>query len=1025
MRIPLLSWLFLIPIFAISVSGQCLEEQKSLLLQLKNTLTFTPSISTILTNWTQTLDCCQWNGVTCDRNGRVTGLDLHSESISNGIDRSSPLFSLSHLETLNLAYNSLNSSPIPANIGNLTNLRYLNLSNSGFSGQLPTGLSLLTGLVILDLSALKFFGTPPRLQIENPDLSTLFGNHSGVVELYLDGVNISANGSEWGKAISSSMPNLRVLSLSNCLLSGPIDFSLQSLKKLSKINLSRNNLASPVPDFFANFRNLTVLILISSNLNGTFPGNILQQVHTLETLNLASNELLNGSLPDFPENGSLRELVLSFTGFSGNLPESIGSLMELTRIEIPGCFFRGAIPNSLSTLSQLVYLDFSSNNFSGPIPSFQGSKNLTLLDLSHNALTGEVFPTYFEGLLDLVYIDLSYNSFNGNIPSSLFSLPSLQKILLSNNKFGGQISGFPPNGSLSKLVTLDLCSNILEGPIPSYFFDFLGLKILSLSFNNFSGIVDLKTMQRIQNLSRLELSYNNLSVYASVDISSLSSFPQLNVLRLASCNLRKFPALMNQSRLTHLDLADNQIPGVIPNWIWNVGNRTHAYNSLQHVNLSCNLLVGLQSAYIMPILGVLDLHSNKLQGDIPLPPETAIYVDYSSNNFNTTIPGEIGRGISFANFFSLANNAITGPIPQSICNGSYLQVLDLSNNMLSGSIPQCLIENCTETLGVLNLGNNSLSGNIFGTFPQECVLKTLDLNRNHLEGHVPESLSNCAILEVLNLGSNNIKGNFPCFLKNSSNLHVLVLRSNGFQGGIRCPGLNSTTWPKLQIIDIALNNFSGDLPPEWFLHWNAMMLDGNNPKPDLNHLHYVYLNLNNFYYQDKVTVTVKGLEIELVKILTAFTSVDFSVKWEHSAKIARLTFLSVLNLSYNQLVGRIPQGYQFQTFSSISFDGNKGLCGFPLTDCYKEAKPTLPTLEGRQSYTQEDEINWVYITITLGYIVGFGVIVGPLLYSKRWRQCYYKPVDRVILRILHHREWRARHQRGRDNRNQLHKRQHR
>ncbi|KAF7133102.1 hypothetical protein RHSIM_Rhsim09G0130200 [Rhododendron simsii] len=196
--------------------------------------------------------------------------------------------------------------------------------------------------------------------------------------------------------------------------------------------------------------------------------------------------------------------------------------------------------------------------------------------------------------------------------------------------------------------------------------------------------------------------------------------------------------------------------------------------------------------------------------------------------------------------------------------------------MLSGSIPRCLIENCAETLGVLNLGNNSLSGNISGTFPRECVLKTLDLNKNHLEGHVPESLSNCAILEVLNLGSNNMKGNFPCFLKNSSNLHVLVLRSNGFQGGIRCPGLNSTTWPKLQIIDIALNKFSGDLPPEWFLHWNAMMVDGNNPKPDLNHLRYEFLKLNDFYYQDKVTVTLKGLEIELVKILTAFTSVDFS-----------------------------------------------------------------------------------------------------------------------------------------------------
>ncbi|KAH7866363.1 hypothetical protein Vadar_019408 [Vaccinium darrowii] len=783
MRIPLLCWLFLIPIFIISVSGQCLPEQKSLLLQLKNNLTFNSSVSTKLKNWNQTLDCCKWNGVTCDHNGYVAGLDLSSESISNGIGYSSTLFSLRYLETLNLANNSLNSAPIPSNIGNLKNLEHLNLSNSGFSGQIPVGLSLLTRLVVLDLSTPYFLGTP-TLRVGNPNLSTLFGNLSGVKELYLDGVNVSANGSEWGQAISSSMPNLRVLSLSNCYLSGPIDSSLQKLQKLSEINLSSNNFTSHVPGFFANFRNLTVLRLSSSNLNGTFPKNIFHQVPTLKTLNLASNELLNGSLPDFPQNGSLQNLVLSFTSFSGNLPETIGNLMELRRIEIPGCFFSGLIPNSLANLSQLVYLDFSSNNFTGPIPSFQQSKNLTLIDLSHNRLTGVVPSTHFEGLSNLVYIDLAHNSFNGSIPSSLFSLPSLKKILLSNNKFGGQMTWHPKN-SLSPLDTLDLSSNELKGPIPSDFFGFRRLIILSVSFNYFSGTVNLGIIQGLQNLTRLELSYNNLIVDVSANISSLSSFPQLNVLSLASCNLTKFPALMNQSRIIHLDLSDNQISGVIPSWVWNVVNTSPG---LAYLNLSCNLLVGLQSEYIMPRLGVLDLHSNQLGGDIPLPPETAIYVDYSSNKFNSSIPVEIGNHIAFANFLSLSNNMLSGPIPPSICNGRNLQVLDLSNNSLSGTIPQCVIDNCTETLGILNLGKNSLSGHI--------------------------------------------------------------------SGGIRCSEVsNQSIWPKLQIIDISLNKFSGDLPPGCFLHWNAMMIDRSNAQPELNHLQYDFLKLNNFYYQDKVTET--------------------------------------------------------------------------------------------------------------------------------------------------------------------------
>ncbi|KAH7867117.1 hypothetical protein Vadar_029028 [Vaccinium darrowii] len=799
MGIPLLSWLFFFThIFIISVSGQCLHEQKSLLLQLKNNLTFNPSISTRLTNWNQTLDCCKWNGVTCDRNGYVAGLDLNSESISNGIGCSSTLFSLRYLEALNLASNSFNSTAIPSSIGNLTNLVYLNLSNSGFSGQIPIELSFLTRLVTLDLSTTASYFPPIQsLQIQNPNLSTLFGNLSGIKELHLDGVNISANGYEWGRAISSSLPNLRVLSLSNCYLSGPIDDSLQDLQNLSEINLGSNNLSSLVPDFFVNFPHLTVLRLSFSNLYGTFPENILQRVQTLGTLDLTSNPLLNGSLHGFPENGSLRNLVLTDTRFSGDLPQSIGNLMELRRIEIPRCYFSGPIPSSLANLSHLVYLDFSSNNFSGPIPSFQISKNLTYIDLSYNTLTGVVPSTYFEGLLNLVYIDLAYNSFNGSIPSSLFSLPSLQKILLSNNKFGGQIFVFS-NESLSPLDTLDLSSNKLEGPIPSHFFDFLRLDILSVSFNNFSGTVALESIQRLKNLTKLELSYNNLMVDVSFNISILSSFPQLTVLSLASCNLRKFPALMNQSRVIHLDLSGNKISGVIPNWIWNVGD-----GKLAFLNLSCNLLVGLQSVYMMPSLTVLDLHSNQLSGEIPIPPEAAIYVDYAGNKFNSSIPAEVGNGIASAVFFSLSNNMLSGPIPPSICNGSYLQ--------------------------------------------------------------------------------------------------------------------------------------------------RKAMMDGGNAQPYLNHLRFGVFTFNKLYYQDSVTVINKGC---------------------------------------------------------------------------KETEPPTPTFDGRHSYSDEEEINWVYITATLGYTIGFGVIVGPLLCCKRWRRCYYKHVDQAILRILHHQERRARNQRRRDNRNVIRRRQH-
>jgi len=65
----------------------------------------------------------------------------------------------------------------------------------------------------------------------------------------------------------------------------------------------------------------------------------------------------------------------------------------------------------------------------------------------------------------------------------------------------------------------------------------------------------------------------------------------------------------------------------------------------------------------------------------------------------------------------------------------------------------------------------------------------------------------------------------------------------------------------------------------------------------------------NLYYQDSVTVISKGLQIELVKILTIFTSFDFSSKhFEGHIPRELLNFkeIYVVNLTNNALSGEIP-----------------------------------------------------------------------------------------------------------------------
>ena len=257
----------------------------------------------------------------------------------------------------------------------------------------------------------------------------LVQNLKMITELYLNGVNMSAQGKEWCHALSSSLPNLRVLSMSRCYLSGPIYTSFAMVRSLSVIRLDMNNLSTSIPEYFANFSNLTSLHLSFCDLHARFPENIFQ-VTTLQTLDISENQLLNGLLPLLPENSSLQTLLLSHTNFSGPLPPSISNL-KLSMLKLDRCYFSGPLPNSLAKLTELVELDLSANGFVGPIPSFTLLKKLVNLNLAHNFLTGSILSIDWEAFQNLRNIELNNNSFSGCIPLALLNIPELQKIILS------------------------------------------------------------------------------------------------------------------------------------------------------------------------------------------------------------------------------------------------------------------------------------------------------------------------------------------------------------------------------------------------------------------------------------------------------------------------------------------------------------------------------------------------------------------------------------------------------------------
>jgi Leucine-rich repeat (LRR) protein len=337
-----------------------------------------------------------------------------------------------------------------------------------------------------------------------------------------------------------------------------------------------------------------------------------------------------------------------------------------------------------------------------------------------------------------------------------------------------------------------------------------------ISSNNLIGSVDLAHFRILSYLTVLDLSYNELHVMSSDnnDPADTSYLAGLNVLGLVSCNITQFPRFLRHvNRISHLDLSCNKISGDIPNWTWEMTWSVRG----SYLNLSHNMFTGMQlNSDVVPIntrMEVLDLSFNRLSGTIPMPSSGTV-LEYFNNMFSSLLPNWTSY-LCQTTYFSISKNSINGHVSPSICNDAImLDVLDLSYNYFSGLIPPCFMD-----LSILNLRENHFEGTLPSSIRTGCGLQTIDLHGNKIEGKLPRGLSNCLSLEVLDLGGNRIADTFPSWLRGLPKLSVMVLRSNqlyGTIGDIVGDTKFEECFPSLQIIDLASNNFSGNLRPQWF-----------------------------------------------------------------------------------------------------------------------------------------------------------------------------------------------------------------
>ena len=301
-------------------------------------------------NWLSAAPIRDWHGITTSSDGRVWGLHLRA----NGLQ-----------------------GVVPADLGQLTELRSLDLSDNQLQGVIPPSLARLRRLEWLDLGINRLSGgIPPSI---------------------------------------GELAELQVLKLGTNQLQGEIPSSLGRLAQLRALHLDMNHLQGHIPGALGQLTHLHLLYLQVNRLEGGIPG-ALGQLSSLNELGLSRNQLTGNIPAELGNLAGLKSLTLNENSLTGTIPAEIGRLTGLSWLAMDGNRLHGTIPDSLGQLTNLELLGLGSNMLHGSIPGALGQlSNLEQLRLNNNQLTGRI-PPELAALRALRGLNLGGNQLTGEVP---------------------------------------------------------------------------------------------------------------------------------------------------------------------------------------------------------------------------------------------------------------------------------------------------------------------------------------------------------------------------------------------------------------------------------------------------------------------------------------------------------------------------------------------------------------------------------------------------------------------------------
>ncbi|CAL9234376.1 unnamed protein product [Arabidopsis halleri] len=930
----------------------CMVKERKALLELKESMVSRTyekwNLDGVLPTWTNDTksDCCLWDGIDCNLTSRrVIGLSFGQTFSHQPLLNLSLLHPFEELRSLNLS-------------------TWTQVKDGSFNGFIDDvegykSLRKLKYLEILDLSSNAFNNSIFPFLNAVTSLTTLILHDNYVTDL-----------------------SIKVLSYHSNILMDSLS-ELKNLTNLELLDLSRNYFHGSIRDL-KNLTNLEVLGLADNDLDGPIPIEVVCTMKNLQELDLRQN-LFVGQLPlCLGSLKKLRVLDLSSNRLSGNLPSSFSRLESLEYLSLLDNNFTSLFSlNPLTNLTKLKVVKLSSTshkvqvkmestwhpNFQlrviilrscnlEKIPSFlMYQKNLHLVDLSRNRLSGDIPTWLLANNSELKVLQLQENSF------TIFQIPSkvhnLQFLDFSANHIGGVFTN-NIGRALPNLVEMNGSYNGFQGKLPSSIGEMKNLSLLDLSYNNFSKKLPRSVLMGCFSLKYLMLSHNKFTgncLPRGTRFTSLRKLTIHNNLFTGKIGV----GLLGSTRLSFLDMSNNRLTGAIPSWL-------SMLSVLEDLLLSNNLLEGTipPSLVDLPHLSHLDLSGNILSGPL-LSHMGVIYLFLHNNSFTGPIPDTLLEGLiilslgynklfgsipQFVNahdirILLLRGNNLTGSIPRQLCHLSTIEVLDLSNNKLNGFVPSCLFN--------LSSGKTEqeMFGALYGIFFN---LERFKLDIYKFTFVVEELVVQYETYEEIGIE-----------FASKQRYESYIAGRIEYKGGVL---------DYMYGMDLSNNELSGVIPTE--------IGDLSKVKA---------LNLSHNFLSSSIPSSFSNL--------TDIESLDLSYNMLHGSipyQLNMLTFLEVFDVSHNNLSGIIPQGKQFNTFKESSYLDNCLLCG-PPTDRSCEAKNSSEeaNIGGEEGNEAAIDMLIFYYSAASVYVTVLIGIVVLMCFDCPWRRAWLRVVDVFIV----------------------------